>query len=448
MDGAIHSHREELAARANRQYGYFTAGQASAVGYVSNHHSYHLKQGNWLRIGRGLYRLGGWADTPDSEAMRCLLSLRHKDGTIQAVASHSTALCLHELSESAPEVTEVTVPPGTDREAPPDCRLHCSELPRCDIMRKGELLYTRLLRTFCDLEPVLPRQEWENAVRRAVENGKIRKELVMKMGWLKSAESPFQESPNTMNNDASAGRRLHLSSLSRAGFTLVELLVVVAIISILASLLLPILGKAREMAREISCASNIRQIGLGHQMYSDNNHGYFIRADYSAFGVSYYTWSWALGLNQEQYVPDISIYACPTMMSFNPLYSEFSTGTASSSRFLYVHYGYNVYHLGSSYKYTWNWTSPPAKFSQVKNPSATILLADSFGRTSYLSGIYVGTYQIQDGTFSYQILIHDRHRDGAQVQWVDGHVSHEKDACVRFENDGAVGGTAEYFDRN
>src|SRR5205814_958544 len=56
----------------------------------------------------------------------------------------------------------------------------------------------------------------------------------------------------------------------RRAFTLIELLVVIAIIAILAAILFPVFAQARESARSVSCLSNMRQIGLGLRMYSQD----------------------------------------------------------------------------------------------------------------------------------------------------------------------------------
>lgn len=68
---------------------------------------------------------------------------------------------------------------------------------------------------------------------------------------------------------------------SRAAFTLVELLVVIAVIAVLVAILLPALNRARQQAQMIVCASNLRQIGIACAMYTQENRGYLVPGQYT-----------------------------------------------------------------------------------------------------------------------------------------------------------------------
>src|SRR5690349_10966625 len=70
--------------------------------------------------------------------------------------------------------------------------------------------------------------------------------------------------------------RTHLTCVAgRGGFTVVELLIVIAVLAILAALLLPALAQAKHKALMIKCVSNLHQVGIGLRMYVDDNNETF-----------------------------------------------------------------------------------------------------------------------------------------------------------------------------
>jgi prepilin-type N-terminal cleavage/methylation domain-containing protein/prepilin-type processing-associated H-X9-DG protein len=102
--------------------------------------------------------------------------------------------------------------------------------------------------------------------------------------------------------------------LSR-GFTLIDLLVVIAIIAILAAMLLPALAKAKETAKKAQCINNLHEMGMALFLYADENSGMVPRAD----GPHWYqVLSPTLGTRSTNNFSQVKLYACPSYPTPEP----------------------------------------------------------------------------------------------------------------------------------
>lgn len=196
-------------------------------------------------------------------------------------------------------------------------------------------------------------------------------------------------------------------------FTLIELLVVIAIIALLAAMLLPSLNNARQLAKRISCAGSMKQLGLASINYADTNNGWLGLHHAKNSGTYIYS-VWHEFISEYAGLKPNMTLVCPTLAPF-----KYTTASPSSS---------DRYHTYGILRY---WDIPTdymqagatgdecyLKLSKVQQPSTYTHMGDT-----YRSDTSTQCYIFRKVDYTVTGAIHLRHTARANMWFLDGHLT-------------------------
>lgn len=213
----------------------------------------------------------------------------------------------------------------------------------------------------------------------------------------------------------------------RYGFSMVELLVIIALIVLLISLLMPALRQARERAWVANCSSNLRQIGIAMSAYATTHKDYFPYMEITSSGLfTYSDWLTKAGVvkalaDEDKKVQ--SIFVCPEyeMPIYSSQYSNYKTT-----------YSINLWITG--YLQNPGWIFPRVRRSLIRKPHALPLIGDGVYQMpapslpahhvylNFTSNFEIGKYHTDPDRYTPSKWVRYAHLDSPQAAFVDGHV--------------------------
>lgn len=195
-------------------------------------------------------------------------------------------------------------------------------------------------------------------------------------------------------------------------FTLTELLIVIAIITILSGILLPTLTQTRNIAKQITCINNQKQMIMGALMYSDNYKGYLLPG-YLDLTLTFSWFHWIM-TDINPTIPRLY----PSNQDFRRTYPIFicPAETKPIHYFQYTHYGVNAYLVHRR--------KPANKMSNIKKAAAAIFYSDSAAEGSYI---------VVDDRLNKSYSASFRHLGTNTVTaYADGHVATRKPNLIQY----------------
>jgi len=240
----------------------------------------------------------------------------------------------------------------------------------------------------------------------------------------------------------------------KSAFTLIELLVVIAIIAILAAILLPALGKAKQRAQAIACLSNTKQMALAFNMYAGENGDYFpapspwwtagnpLNINGQVCGSEWFSVKRVNGVQQPNspapmmanYLPNNKVWVCAARhrgLSYD--INHVPTGPVDPSVSGYLSYGFNdcgVFGKVDSSGKMGNDTL--FKTSFCMRPTDTVAICDTSGGidpagnnsngAAWLDTVWAGASGAEGDSMNWRLqTAYARHNNRVNVVYVDGH---------------------------